>query len=210
MDRIYTYQDLKSIQTFIYSLKRKAKALGICLVLDSENKSVSLEGDLPASGFFDAKRKKGVLGVGTCKPINEWLPVLVHESCHMDQWEQNEPLWKKSENQKYNIFGDWLIGKRCNKEQAYKCINVLKELELDCEKRAVEKIKCYKLPLSIKEYIQKANVYIFFYNRLKKTRKWNVDDLYNNEVLSVIKNDWYESYDETPKEIESMFKKHKI
>lgn len=210
MDRIYTYQDLKNIQTFIYGLKRKAKSLGIELILNSEEKFVFIDGDFQASGYFDGQKNKGVLGVGTNRPINNWLPVLVHESCHMDQWEQNIDLWKNSNDMPYNIFEDWLIGKRCNKEKAHKCINALRDLEIDCEKRAVKKILKYKLPICIKEYIQKANCYIFFYNRMKKTRKWCVGNLYKPEILSVIDSDWYESYNEIPKKLDAMFKKYKM
>lgn len=212
MDRIYTYQDLKNIQTFIYSLKRKAKALGITLTLDSKNKKVQMEGDFLTSGYFDSslKRKTGELAVGTARSINTWLPVLVHESCHLDQWAEKTDLWKESENMYYNIFDDWLMGKKCNVKKAYQCIDTLKNLELDCEKRTIAKIQKYKLPIDIKECIQKANCYIFFYNRLKTTRKWVEGDLYKPEILSVIKTDWYESYDETPKEVEAMFKKYKI
>jgi hypothetical protein len=49
-------------------------------------------------------------------------------------------------------------------------------MELDCEKRSVAKIKQFKLPINIKEYIQKANAYIFFYRALSKTRKWTTKD----------------------------------
>lgn len=216
MDRIYTYQDLKYIQTFIYSLKRQAKTLGVELILDSNQKYIIMgddEDDVKSSGYFDAHIKilKGTLGVGTKRPINDWLPILVHESCHMDQWNEGISLWKDSEKLTYNIFGDWLKDKRCNKKEAFKCIDILKNLELDCEKRSVEKIKKYKLPIDIKEYIQKANSYIFFYNYMKKTRRWVEGELLNKpEVLSVISNEWYESYDETPRKIEAMFKKYKI
>lgn len=215
MDRIYTYQDLKNIQTFIYSLKRKAKSLKVKLIIDSDQKYVIMnegEGeDVESSGYFDSKKNGGTLGVGTKRPINEWLPVLAHESCHMDQWSEGFSLWKESESLKYNIFGDWLQGKRCEKKEAYKCIDVLKNIELDCEKRTVEKIKRYNLPIDIKEYIQKANSYIFFYNHMKKTKRWIEGNVLNKaEILAVIKNDWYESYDETPKAIEAAFKKYKV
>lgn len=214
MDRIYTYQDLKHIQTFIYSLRRQAKSLGIKLIISSTKKFVSMgKDDVETSGYFDAKsnEQKGILGVGTKRPISEWLPVLVHESCHMDQWNEGLPIWKKSENMKYNMFDDWLMNKRCNKKDAYYCIDILRDIEIDCEKRSVEKIIKYDLPIDLKEYIRKANAYIFGYNWMKKSRKWiNSEALYNNDVLSVIDTDWYEDYTETPKKIESMFKKYKV
>ncbi len=114
------------------------------------------------------------------------------------------------ENMKYNIFGDWLKGKRCLKKDAHDCIDILKNLELDCEKRSVEKILKYNLPIDIKEYIQKANCYVFFYNHMKKTRQWVEGDLYKQGILEVIDTKWYESYDETPRKIEAMFKKYKV
>lgn len=213
MDKIYTYQDLKNIQTFVYSLKRQAKSLGVELIIDSKNKYVLMDDedeDVEASGYFDANSKKhgGKLGIGTNKPINRWLPVLIHESCHMDQWNEGLDLWKKSESMKYSIFGDWLKGKRCNVKEAHKCIDILKDLEIDCEKRSVEKMKKYNLPVDLDEYIRKANCYIFFYNRLKITRTWVEGDLYKPDLVAACNNTWYESYDTTPKKIESMFIKH--
>jgi hypothetical protein len=215
MDRIYTYQDLQNIQTFIYSLKRKAKSLDVNLVIDSTRKEVIMiegdENDTESAGYFDTPKGKGKLGLGTKRPINEWLPVLVHESCHMDQWSEGLPIWKETENMRYNIFGDFLKGKRCILKEAHKCMDILKKVEIDCEIRSIEKIKKYKLPINIKEYIQKANAYIFSYNWMKKTRRWvDSDSLYKPEVLEIIDTEFYNSYDETPKKIESMFKKYKV
>jgi hypothetical protein len=47
-------------------------------------------------------------------------------------------------------------------------------VEVDCEKRTVEKIKKYGLDsiINIDEYIQKSNAYVLFYLWMRKNRKW--------------------------------------
>jgi hypothetical protein len=45
-------------------------------------------------------------------------------------------------------------------------------LELDCERRSTLKIDKYYLPLNSREYIQKANAYVYLYHVLLHTRKW--------------------------------------
>jgi hypothetical protein len=59
-----------------------------------------------------------------------------------------------------------------NPEQLKNVVDKVLEMELDCEKRSIEKIKKYKLPINVKEYTQKANAYMYFYRALAKTRKW--------------------------------------
>jgi hypothetical protein len=46
------------------------------------------------------------------------------------------------------------------------------KLEIDCEKRAVEKIKKHKLSLDIDNYIRRANVYMFSWRYFLDLRCW--------------------------------------
>lgn len=214
MDRIYTFSDLENINKFVSSLKRKAKKYNIKLELN-DDKFVTISDEIKCSGYFEEKFKHtpGLLTTATGKPINMWLPVLVHESCHMDQWEEKSPIWKEYQSSDTGIIDLWLAGKRVNSEKVYKALDISRDMELDCEQRAVNKIIKFDLPIDITEYIQKANCYIFFYNYLKISKKWSLpgNSPYNNpNIYKKVSGDWYDDYSITPKEIDRLFKKYKI
>ena len=48
----------------------------------------------------------------------------------------------------------------------------VQEMELDCERKSVEMIKKFDLPIDIEEYTSIANIYIFYYTYAKKNRCW--------------------------------------
>ncbi len=61
-------------------------------------------------------------------------------------------------------------------------------MEFDCEKRTVAKIKKYNLPIDIKDYIQKANAYVWFYTAVLNKRQWDgtkSDSIYIKEIFSI-------------------------
>lgn len=214
MDRIYTFSDLENINRFISSLKRKTKQLHVKLEI-TDDKFVVLSDNIKCGGFFYEKqgRTPGILTTSTGKAINTWLPILVHESCHMDQWYDNCEEWQRYNEADSGALDRWLEGKNYPLNKIYNVIDISRDLELDCEQRAVKKIIRFNLPLDIKEYIQKANCYIFFYNYLKITRKWSEpgNSPYNNpNIWRKVSGEWYDNYNETPKEITRLFKKYKI
>ena len=98
-----------------------------------------------------------------------WLGVLVHEFAHMTQWLDNCKAWKDSMNHPDDV-DDWLNGKEL--KNIKRTIAVTRNLELDNEKRSVKLMKQWDLPIDIKDYTQKANAYIQFYNWLYFTRRW--------------------------------------
>lgn len=109
----------------------------------------------------------------------DWLQIMVHESCHRDQYIEQIPIWNKKieiEGEKHDpcyIFWDSL-----NPLSEYKPRKVreamlhVMELELDCERRSAKKIDQFYLPINSKEYIQKANAYVYLYHVIPHTRKW--------------------------------------
>jgi hypothetical protein len=214
MDRIYTFDDLENIQRFVRSLKRKAKKLKITLQLTND-KFLILSNNITCSGFFQNKynNNPGILATATNRSINIWLPTLVHESCHMDQWSEKSNVWKRYIDENIGIIDEWLDGKNISQRKVFKALDICRELELDCEQRAVQKIIKYNLPIDIKEYIQKANCYIFFYNYLKISRKWSLPENspYNNpNIYKKVSSEWYEDYGEMPNNVLKLFKKYNI
>jgi hypothetical protein len=126
-------------------------------------------GGIECSGYYDGDDLIVAGGAGK----KEWLDVLVHESCHMDQFEDKFKYWDESEDGLV-LLDDWLLGKkkRVSKEKLEEAIKNIIMLELDCEKRSVKKMERYKIPFNKGLYIQKANSYLFSYWATLRDKKW--------------------------------------
>ncbi len=141
-------------------------------VIMKDDACVDYEGTL-VNGYFDCDKKK--LLVATRKPLEDWITIFAHEASHMDQWIENSPFWtncKVGEVDYLNCLFEWLDGKDFDLNLVDDFIRVSRDLELDCEKRTIEKLTKHGFSINIKEYVQKANSYVLFYNVLKHTRKW--------------------------------------
>jgi len=136
------------------------------------------------SGAFDSGSATSVpcLYVAMKKPVEEWLPVLLHEGSHMDQFIQDAACWKALREDfdphADQMFFEWIAGEReCDAETIAKLARVLAEVELDCEIRTVDKIMNSDLGniIDVGQYIQKANSYVMFYTYIGK---YNVRKFY--------------------------------
>lgn len=124
--------------------------------------------NIPCSGYFD----ESSLVVATKKKnIQDWLDILIHESCHLDQFVEKSPVWVPDELGLY-VVEDWIKNKKINSKKVETAFINTINLELDCEKRTVRKIKKYKLKINTKEYIQKANSYLFGYGVSFHKKTW--------------------------------------
>lgn len=121
---------------------------------------------LKCSGYFDEKE----LVVAANK--KDWLDVLVHESCHLDQFIQKYKLWSVADSD-LTTFDEWLNGKKTSTAKIVECVKRIIELELDCEKRAIKKFKKFDFTfINVDSYIKQANSYLFGYWVAVKNRKW--------------------------------------
>lgn len=214
MEHNYSFKDLTNINKFINAVKKQAKAFNIQLNLTNDE-FVKLSDNINCGGFFSerVRKKPGVIEVATNKPIDKWLSILVHEYSHMEQWIEQCDVWLKYDSVNPIIMDNWLEGKDYSENTIEKVLNAARDMELDCEKRAVAKIKQYKLPINIGDYIQRANCYVFFYNYLKITRKWsepNNSPYSNPNIYKKANRTFYEDYSTIPKEILQAFKKYKV
>lgn len=129
--------------------------------------SVQAEGTIECSGYFD----EDSLVVATGTHQEKWLPILLHESCHLDQFVEKIDIWKNGENS-IDYIDSWLNGKDISKSKLIRYIQSVVALELDCEIRSVKKIKKYDLEIDTPLYIQKANAYIFSYWATLRDKEW--------------------------------------
>lgn len=139
--------------------------------------TVLAEGSIECSGYFDEES----LVVATGKNTEDWLPILLHESCHLDQFIEKIPIWKDGESS-IDYIDNWLSGKNFSKKKITTHITSVINLELDCEKRAAKKIIMYDLDIDVTLYIQRANAYLFSYWATFRNRQW-FKFPYNNEKI---------------------------
>ena len=191
----------KKIQKFVEHVKSVAKKHGISVILTS-GKYIRLSHNIKCSGYFDGDK----LVVACGKPEKEWLAILVHESCHMDQWIRKVNVWKKSAE--LDVTDEWLGGDNFRKKTINESIRRSIMLELDCEKRSLKKIKKFGLPINIRQYIQRANAYILFYLYLKKTRKWAPASYKDRRIYSRMPRRLLRSYRVLPRRVECLFDRY--
>ena len=166
-----TESDITKVKVFIEDLKIYTKENNIKLVLSPEKGVKFSEGGILCNGYFDDITSTLACALG--KDVSQWLVILLHESCHMDQWVEKVPEW--TENVGMDNIEKWLNG-----DDSVNMNNIDNEIrtsiivEVDCEKRTVEKIKKYGLDsiINIDEYIKKSNAYVLFYLWMRKNRKW--------------------------------------
>lgn len=156
-------------------------ANGVALKLESGT-MVSYTGEESSeskvSGYFlgDEQGHSPVLSAAAGKDPQDFIDVLLHESCHMDQWSEGSKVWKDlwiEGRDAYDILWDWMGCKTDMDESRIEQV-VLRCMacELDCERRVVEKLRKYNMGDRVDEYCQKANSYIWGYYVSKLRRRW--------------------------------------
>ena len=79
---------MDGVSTFVFDVIERAKEHKVKIILDPNKVDF---GDGEVSGLFDSDNLE--LTVNTNKPVLDWLPIFVHESCHMDQHIEGAKVW---------------------------------------------------------------------------------------------------------------------
>lgn len=124
--------------------------------------------NIPCSGYFD---EESLVVAVKKRKTNDWLDILVHESCHLDQCLEKSKYWYKDEVT-LDIVEGYLKGKNYSKTRLKTAFINTINLEMDCEKRTIRKMKKYNIKFNTSLYIQKANSYLFGYGIVYKTKVW--------------------------------------
>lgn len=157
---------MKNLNKLIADVATKCIAHGITLSLQHVE-SVDEE-NLACSGYFD---EKSLVVATKKKRVQDWVDVLVHESCHLDQFTEKSELWV-SDNNSLFVVEAWIKGKKMSCEKRDRGFANTLLLEIDCERRSIKKFKKYKLDIDIEDYIQKANAYLFSYAVALHEKRW--------------------------------------
>ena len=163
----------KHHRLFIGEVVEACAKHGITLTLSATKKVVQPgeSEDLGCSGFFIGTEK--MFSVAMEKPVEEWLPVILHEFGHMEQWIE-EPEKFERDDVELDRLWEWLDGKcEMEQEEVRQVVNLALFYELDCERRTAYRLhEEPEFGLSYSEYIKRANTYLYLYPMIAKHRKW--------------------------------------
>jgi len=135
---------------------------------------VTVEGGVRVNGYFD--ESEGVLKVAVNKPEEEWFSIFVHEYAHFCQCQENCKAWRNTIINGVDICDTLFLWVKHKNNYPLKTVKLhmarTRDIEADCEKRTVDLIHKYKLPLNPLQYIAQANSYLYFYNYSVIKRRW--------------------------------------
>lgn len=163
-------------KSFIRSQEKIAKSHDITFRFEP-TPYVKLNGS-PARGYFDEDGKEIVVATG--KKIQEWFPVFVHETCHMDQYIEGSKYFtpalrgnKGGVYDPYQIYEMYVEGLVDLSPVNYKkVVTGAISVEWDCEKRAIQKIKDHELPINVLDYTKRSNLYCYTWAYSAEIRRW--------------------------------------
>lgn len=141
--------------------------------VDLQNKHFINFDGTDVNGYFYADKLELKCAVG--KPEDEWFPVFVHEYCHFLQWREQTEAWKvlgEEEKRSETSIDEWLSGTDLDHETVLLHCKLTRDVEEECERFVVDRIRKYDLQIDISQYIQKTNAYLYFWSVLPDTRKW--------------------------------------
>jgi len=127
-------------------------------------------GSIKTNGYFSSSDKKLAVSLGK----DDWVFTLVHEYSHMKQWLENCKEWSRYVATDHQDYGRaFTNSNNINSKNLRKSIEVIMNLELDCEQRSVKLLREFGFNEDlISEYTQKANSYIIFYLFIEENRTW--------------------------------------
>jgi len=142
---------------------------------------------------------------------NDSLGILAHEYCHMRQWVEKCPEWlRANEFKSYETWNKHIAGKKVDMGIHFE---IMRDLELDNERRTVSLIKKFDLPIDVKLYTQKANAYVMLYNYMKITGRWpsSKNTPYTNvRVYSAMPDKFSLNYNIIPPRLEKIYREEGI
>lgn len=166
------------VDLFVEQVKERARRNNISCLFGTESHLQYPGQKSLVNGYFIDKSGKRELGVAMGKPVAQWIQILAHESSHMDQGIEGARVWSDrfvpgTAVEALDEVFRWTAKEiELSPDQLSGYIRRARNVELDCERRTVRKIKEFDLPIDLGPYIQGANSYLFFYTAIKATRAW--------------------------------------
>lgn len=156
----------KQLKDFVSHVKSECRENNFTLYL-GKGKTVRTSYAM-VGGYFDDESR--IIAVATDHPLKEWGEILVHETCHMDQYLEQSRYFTPELDDAYEQLNDFFDGKVV--ENIEESVDKIVMMEADCERRAIKKIQEFNLPIDITTYAKKANAYLYGYRFMVQYGKW--------------------------------------
>ena len=183
---------------FIQMVRNDLSEYGFKLIV-GKGKQIN-GGNCRVSGYFSEVTKE----IRVARYNNDFLPTLVHEYSHFQQYAEG----------KFTAAGDaadllecWFGGKDYAEREVSRAFSVIRSCERDAERRSVDLIKYYELPVNLDLYIRRANCYIYAHYIMHRYRKFwafKRDPFRSHTVLALMPNNFRaQSHQILPPEIDT-------
>ena len=141
---IDTLKEIDPVRAIEFFIKFEAEKAEI-KVETPDAEMVNVSENIKVAGYFDHFEKV----LKSAKRNKRYLPILIHEFCHLQQMKENCKAWSNcfvNGTDMDTLIDLWLEGKiELNEKQLREYIQRLIDVELDCEKRTVDMIKEFNL-----------------------------------------------------------------
>lgn len=156
------------------------------------------------TGYFTHNPKE--IYVYTNRKEEDWVSDCLHEYCHSLQFTEDLPLyWEVS---KFSLLDDPDNWNKYSKKDLKYMLSLSRDLELDCEKRAIGFAKQNRLEINLESYIKQANAVLYHYNMMLDLG-WNSHSpCCFDEIVDSMPNNLNRSYKQTPSWLKKLYKKY--
>lgn len=198
----------KAYHQFIIDTLDTAKNNGVNVRFSAKSLVYSDPTDkIGSSGYFSSEPLELAIAVKSNKST-DWLDLMVHESCHMDQYLENKVTWDVG-SVSYIHFYSWLEGAlECPDHELQTAVDGVIDVELDCERRSVAKIKKYNLPIDLVKYKKKANSYLYAIRFFSYKREWYNKIYLDGNVWQIAPTNFKKSYATIPKKLYDAYERY--
>lgn len=159
------------------------------------------------SGYFDDNVRELACAMG--RP--DWLSILAHEYSHLTQWRDRCKPWTDAiDAGSYDAWTRHMKGERVDMDRHF-CL--MRDLELDNERRTARLIKRLNLPIDLDTYVRKANAYVMLYNWMRETGRWPgpKNSPYNNErIISAMPTRFSLDYSKMPERLAKLYREEGV
>lgn len=191
---------------FVKHVRTHCKQYGVKVIITNGYFIRDPEDGSMFSGWFDDIQKN----IKVAGKNKNFYGILAHEYCHFTQWIEQCPVWHDAHKARsYYKFADFLNGKEIDLTH----LDLMRNVEEENERRTVNLIKELKLPIDLKDYIQKANAYLYFYNWMKISKRWskpNNSPYTNKRLIKSMPDKFQKDYSKLPKKYEKIFREENI
>ena len=139
---------------YVYDIMKKYKC-----VLKVSTDDVYIDNNI-VGGYFSWTEREIVIDMNS-----NWLETLAHEFSHLLILKQTSRRENNIQYKSSDMMFSWLSKEReLTLSEINFYIDVVKLMELECERKTIELIKQFDLPIDIPTYIKNANAYLFYHD----------------------------------------------